>query len=804
VDNIGGTSGSAQEIGAAAAVVQQAARLAGDKSVAGNPLALRAELEQTAVPVPGVPQADTALSVGPQLDLGQAVTSLTGAAGGGLAPGVARVAVEQRQPDPGFLDEVFSTATDPGDISLAGVDQDAYITISPDWVGLPAGTVYQLYAVRETGGQRLLATGPWARLQPDAIFRAAGVSPPTAQSQAVALSYTASVGGKVLARATIPLSFSPVSGTAQALAPVVPPVTRGATIPVHYNLAGQSGFTAPQLVVSAPGRMNPENDLFFRPVYTASLPPQGSGTVHVPVSALQGGGIYGIAIQASPDTFAFSDFAYTRVQDAPSDVRPAAPVLSAPGSPPGYLQVIPYGGKFTAAWDVRDVPGATGAYLEISAAGPNDFNSFATFNNPDGTIRDDNGYDSGSVYYARLPGTAGKVTISGTAAGLVPTMYSSVRVLPVTASGTAAGEASDVSTISMNGVTPADGGAPVYGFGVSASGSKGFVTSNGAVTDAGEPVSSVETFSQKTNAITGTVLSSVDSDSYTTLDEGGPGIFAGNTGLINDSTATSSSYDILHPVSRVGGPWNPPTSNTSIQPADNQQTPAAAFATWGFGPEGADHAGVFTSNVEAGRFGRVYSIEPVIQGFGLAVITGVAQDTATGIAVIGASDFTNLNAAPTYIEVNLASGAVTTISGVGSGYPEGVAVDSGTDTAASPDDSGVGFYNLTSGTGALALPGGFIYQHPAADDAHHEFVMQEVSSPDENLTTPGLGGVPNNNARSSMVVLNERGQVLSRIEQFNFFNVFTSIAGQLTQLEPAAQQGYTLGLDGDELQPFSY
>jgi hypothetical protein len=810
VDNIGGTSGSAQEVGAAAAVVQQAARLAGDKSVATSPLALRAELEKTAAPVPGVPQADTALNVGPQLDLGQAVTSLTGAAGGGLAPGVARVAVEQRQPYPGYTDEVFSTATDPGDISLAGVDQDAYITISPDWVGLPAGAVYKLYAVRETGGQRMLATGPWARLQPDAIFRAAGVSPPTAQSQAVALSYTASVGGqgrgggKIVARATIPLSFSPVSGTAEALAPVVPPVTRGATIPVHYNLAGQSGFTAPQLVVSAPGRMNPLNDLFFRPLYTASLAPQSSGTVNVPVSALQGGGMYGIAIQATPDTFAFSDFAYTRVQDAPSDVRPAAPVLSAPGSPPGYLQVIPYGGKFTAQWDVRDVPGATGAYLEISAPGPNDWNSFATFNNPDGTIRDDNGYDSGSVYYARLPGTAGKVTISGTAAGLVPTMYSNVRVLPVTASGTAAGEASDVSTISMNGVTPADGGSPLYGFGVAASGSQGFVTSNGAVNDAGQPVSSVETFSQKTNAITGTAASSVDSDSYATLDDGGPGIFAGNTGLINDSTATTSSYDILHPVGTVTGPWNPPTSNSAIQPADNQQTPAAAFVTWGFGSTGDDDAGVFSSDVAAGTFSPVYSIEPVIKGFGVAVLSGIAQNTATDTAVVGASDFTNLSVPPTYIEVNLASGAVSTFTGVGQGYPEGVAVDSGTDTAASPDTSGVGLYDLATGSGTLASPGGFIYQHPAADAAHHEFVMQEVSSPDENLTTPGLGAVPNNNARSSMVVLNEQGQVLSRIEQFNFFNVFTSVAGQLTQLAPASQQGYTLGLYGDELQPFSY
>jgi hypothetical protein len=581
-------------------------------------------------------------------------------------------------------------------------------------------------------------------------------------------------------------------------------VTKGATIPVHYNLAGQSGFTAPQLVVSAPGRMNPLNDLFFRPLYTASLPPQSSGTVNVPVSALQGGGIYGIAIQAAPDAFAFTDFAYTRVQGAPSDVRPAAPVLSAPGSPPGYLQVIPYGGTFTVQWNVRDVPGATGAYLEISAPGPNDWNSLATFNNPDGTIRDDNGYDSGSVYYARLPGTSGQVTISGTAAGLVPTMYSNVRVLPVTASGTAAGEASDVSTISMNGVTPADGGSPLYGFGVDASGSQGFVTSNGAVNSAGQPVSSVETFSQKTNAITGTVLSSVNSDSYTTMDSGGPGIFAGSTALITDNTATSSIYDILDPSGTVAGPWNPPTSNSAIQPADNQQTPAAAFATWGFGSNGDDNAGVFTSDVEAGTFSPVYSIESALQGFGVAVISGVAQDTSTDTAVVGASDFANLNAPPTYIEVNLASGAVNTFTGVGQGYPDGVAVDSGTDTAASADDSGVGIYDLATGSGTLASPGGFLYWHPAADATHHEFVMQEVSSPDQNFTTPGLGAVPNNNALSSMVVLNEQGQVLSRIEQFNFFNVFASVAAQLTQLEPASQKGYTLGVDGDQLQPFSY
>jgi hypothetical protein len=307
VDNIGGTSASSQEIGAAAAVLQQAARLAGDKSVASNPLALCAELERTAAPVPGVSQADSTLNVGPQVDLGQAVTAVTG----GLTPGVARVAVEQRQPTPGYLDGVFSTATDPGGISLSGGNQNAYITISPDWVGLPAGAVYQLYALRENGGRRLLASGPWSRLQPSAIFRAAGVAPPSTQSQAVALSYTASAGGKVLARATIPLSFSAVSGAPGALAPVVPPVVTGSTIPVRYDFTGQSSFTAPQLVVSAPGRMNPLNDHFFRDMYTVPLT-KTAGTVNVPVSALQGGGMYGIAIQAAPDSFEFSDFAYTR------------------------------------------------------------------------------------------------------------------------------------------------------------------------------------------------------------------------------------------------------------------------------------------------------------------------------------------------------------------------------------------------------------------------------------------------------------------------------------------------------------
>ena len=798
VDNIGGTSGSVQEVGAAAAVVQQVARLTGDKSLAGNPLALRSELEKTATPVPGVPQADRTLNVGPQLDLGNAVTSLIG----GQAPGVARVAVEQRQPFPGLIDAIFSSATDPGAISLSGPGQDAWLTISPDWVGLPADATYKLTAVRETGGHKLLGTGPWARLLPDTIFAAAGVPPPTTQSQAVTLVYTASSGGKVVAKATIPLSFAPVSGSPELLAPVVPPVVTGATIPVQYDLTGQSGFTAPQLVVSAPGRMNPFDDHFFRDAYTVPLT-QTSGTVNVPVSALSGGGMYGIAIQASPASFEFTDFAYTRVQGAPTDVRPPAPVLSVAGATPGYLQSVRYGGKFTVSWNVRGVPGATGAYLEVSAPGPNDFNSFATFNNPGGTVRDDNGYDSGSLYFQPLTGTKGTTTLSAAAAGLYPTMYSQVRVLPVTSAGTAAGEASDVSSISMNGVAPTDGGATVEGFGAEQDQPAGFVTSN-QINASNQTQSSVETFDQQTQAITHTLRSSVNSDSFTTLDQGGPGIFAGDTGLIQDSTATTTRYDLLPALTKVGKRWKPPTKNSFIQPADNQQTASAAFGTWNLGNHGATHAGVFTSDVQAGTSGPVYSVEPALQSFGLPVVTGIAQDTMSNTAVLNVADFTNLSVPPTFITVDLGTGATQTFAGAGSGVPDGLAIDSGTGMAANPEITGVALINLTSNNGALAAPGGFVYQHPAAIPAAQQFLVQEVSPPDANIVTPGLGAVPNDNALSSEVVLDERGNVVSRIEQFNFFNVFTSINGQLTQLGSTPGRAYTTGVDGFEVQPFSY
>jgi hypothetical protein len=79
-------------------------------------------------------------------------------------------------------------------------------------------------------------------------------------------------------------------------------------------------------------------------------------------------------------------------------------------------------------------------------------------------------------------------------------------------------------------------------------------------------------------------------------------------------------------------------------------------------------------------------------------------------------------------------------------------------------------------------------------------VIEEVSPP----RSSGLGPTLDNNAISAELVVNTHGQMLRRIEQFQFFNVSTLIAGDTTQLNPGRHDGYTLGLGGQQLEPFSY
>lgn len=411
------------------------------------------------------------------------------------------------------------------------------------------------------------------------------------------------------------------------------------------------------------------------------------------------------------------------------------------------------------------------------------------------------------MYFAHLPGPRGSVTLSAAEAGLYPAMYHSVRVLPLMNNGSAAGEASGVSSITENGVAAPDGGFAKCGFGVDAHGDDGLLTSTQFNSCGVETESSAYTFSQATDAVTGALASSpTGADQYTTANQAAPGIFAGDVGLLADTNISTfaTSYTAFSPLSSgtAAGAWTPPDApiGAQVQPADNQDTPTTALMIGNF----VVGFRVLTTNVAANTFGPSYSLSPVLSWFGFPQVTGFAQDTAADTAVVGASDFANSSAPPTLITVDLGSGGLHTITGVGTGSPLGLTVDSATDTAVMPtaNNASIGFYNLANGTATQSTPGGSGYQHPATGNG--EFLVEEVGSPDASLSTPGIGATPNNDSLSSVVVLNQQGQVVQRIEHFNDFNFFSASIGDYLQLNPGTRTGYTLGPNGQQLVPFSY
>jgi len=513
---VGGTSASAPEVAAAAAIALQVARLS------GRPLTTAAQVRDllvaTGTPVANPPQSDVQLNVGPQVSVRRIVEQLLATAGRAVQPGIARVAVQGRRSgniiavsnERYVNDDTFTTALDPSYVKLdgpftrasnahaiswpgsdTGADLHSYITIAPDWEGIPPNATYRLTVAGQPS--HVIATTPYARMLPAQIFAAAGISLTPGVSRTLSLTYQASAGLHAIAESTFQLTFGPPAASSRlVLAPLVPPVVSGATIPVTYDLRGYPAdkLRAPTLDVSMPGI----DSLFFQgfglyPYYTMPLSAP-NGTVNVPVSALAGAGTYTLWIDLQPGTTAFgsdiSDLAFTRV-DA-GTARPPAPLLSLPrdSSAPVHTLEVPYRSPFVVTYDVSQVPGATGAIVELSAPPPSPFfyktgfpGGFNTFRNPNGNALDDDGVITGSLYHVRASGSAGSVTIDPVAANIPATTTVNVRVLPANGAGPIA-EASDAGTLQYDGIAGLEGLqlAAVY---MNSTGSDGYLTEFGNV-----------------------------------------------------------------------------------------------------------------------------------------------------------------------------------------------------------------------------------------------------------------------------------------------------------------------------------
>ncbi|MDQ6826479.1 MAG: hypothetical protein M3Z14_04665 [Candidatus Eremiobacteraeota bacterium] len=825
----GGTSASAPEAAAAVAVALQVARLTGHPFHSATEV--RGFLAKTETAVPGVPQSDVYNNVGPQVDVGRAVELLLKNAGIAMTPGVPRVAIEQRR-NFGNLDGSFLSDTDEANIDLRGPistddgtntdrNEKAWITIAPDWEGLPADAQFRLNVVGHYSSP--LATTRWTRLLPEHILRMAGLPLVSTGSRTVKLRYRAFEGTHhLLAEKYFSVTFGPADPTTRAvLAPMVSPVVRGQTISVSYNLQNVRNVRNPTLVVSRPGRVSPATSYFFNPSY--SVPLSGlSGIVQVPVNKLEGGGIYGIGIlfgsvccdpiYGGPDPL-YSDFAFTRVTGganilAPTneDPRPPAPLLSSGAYPRTHFLDIPYGRPMQVAWSVQNVPSATGALLEVSAPAPSLWLNYNPFNNPNGTITDNNGVDTGSIFTEHLSGASGTFTVDSTK--LVPGFQETVRVIPMRG-GTAVGEGGDVSTVLMHGIVPSDGGTMTSGYEISPNGTDGLLTS---FTGPGTANFTAETFSQISNRTTHLVINapSVQPDfiSYFTHGFG----YSANLGLLAslcdaDITCSERTFNLVD------------TESGKIKSTDTPSMICNLCLYFGFSALNSNihnapllvttdgNGGMYrflTSNISANTFSQPYDISAPLAGCTETYqARGFAVNTTTNKATaVFDNTYTNCKQkAPIIITIDLANGKFTSFVGRGNSLPFGAAIDSSTNKLAvnTLGDNGLSIYDLTSKRSfEVTVPGGPNAApgvNVVADSIHHLFLLERPWGANLYL---------DNNAMGEVLVYNEDGHLLKDLKRFNNVGLLNRPDWYYLQINASHRKGYFLTPGGAEIEPFSY
>lgn len=857
----GGTSASAPEVAASAAVALQVARLTGHPLMTVN--SVRTLLEQTGNPVPDVPQADQKLNVGPQVDVRKVVETLLQEAGVHESISVPRVAISWRRPFGWGAGNVFLTDLDPTFIDLDGPYPStgasypngfglwgySWITIAPDWEFVTPQTKYTL-TVDST--HKVLATTPWARLLPQTILSAAGMPFVSSSSHTVNLTYSAAAHGKST-HVQFSMTFGPTTGTDSApLAPEVPPVITGSTVPVTYDISNMQNLSNPVLVVSTPARFSPFQDGFLRALYSVPLTAL-KGTISVPVSSLAGSGIYGIAIYNtgtqplprsplcncwSPWIF-MSNFAFTRVvgtalptiAKGTSRIRPPAPLLSAGGSPPGHFLDVSYATPFQVSYDVSNVAGATGAELEISAAGPTATSgNINPFNNPNGTVTDNNGVDTGDVFMEALPGTTGTVTIDPVKDSMLPSFNHVIRVLPM-AGSIAVGEAGEVSTVAEDGVVTNDGGNLFWGYSINPNGNDGFLTSWSRNSNTGlQTASSVQTFDQTSNQIQQTVASSGD----TVYLDRGPALYPNDIGVFGSQNMLDPmiapyvqinypfltllamaafgdpTYNTLSPATSAVGPWTSPFTDRgeNLFASANDIDANVEFLSNHMGSTFKVFASNLTNNT-AGTPIDITSQQSVYSpGYSAFAYFALGENSNTHESVIAGGDISScgsLNApmgSPTLLTTIGANGNVNSFTTTaGGGAPEALAVDSSTNRVAIADGCSDGFsiYDLSTNTLVTHVQNfgeccsGDIF-NIEVDETAHRFIMTD-------FLTQGLGDA---NALLNIMVYDENGNLLKSIERFNMLGLSLHINNSEMQIHPSNHSGYILGPSGTQLEPFSY
>jgi hypothetical protein len=825
----GGTSASAPEIAAAAAVVLQAGRLAGYQL---GPKQVRDLLEQTGRAVPTPPQIDRTLHVGPQIDVTAATEKALGDKLKSVGPSVVRLSVAHRVTVGGlggtFLETTDQNRIDLGDMASGGNGEGLVgpVTFAADVTGLPQGAK-PTYTLTVAGEHPVTFSSdtPAIRVTPSQLLSAAGLPAVSTTDRSVDLTFQVLIGGK--AEATVvhrSLAIGPSNGRyVESTAPLAPATAEaGSTVTVSYDLTGVTTATAPELVVSTVGHWNPSLGPIFSAAWHQTLTAT-TGTVTIPADAFKGGGgIYGIGIALSgfggnPSLIRYGEFAPIRIAGGSDAARPDAPTIAGTtglengpsnGTYGHTAEVSRSAPDFGLRYDVHGIPGAKSAVAEFSAPAPTLYGSLNTFSNANGSALDDDGVDTPSTASKTLSSTSGTVRLDALSLGLATSATYSVRILALDSDQHVIGQASAVSNLVVDD-GPAPGGSTLLSFTAAGKDSVAALRTADGGTE-------VRHYSTATGAY-GAVLTS----------DSGSGSDYQVIGVAPDTHRV-----LLEHVSQTGGDVQLETWNTATDTVVGSSTLRAADYRVLAGRVDAkrDRAAVLLH----ATVGNADSVLPVDLATGTigdpipadtgAIAAGTYSlldiDQSTGYVFLGkiATPIVCLGAvAPA--RVDLDTRAVTTSDSV-SACNYGIASDgSGTlyDLSASasstkivptalltPYDEGT----QTVGPEDFALRKGTPISL-AVDGVHH-IALVSFAAPEGTVYYGSQQGVvTDNNATSQIEVIDlTTGQPVRTLNAFTFTPpsgiVLHGPQDPSIQLDPATRTAWTYGPGGTQIQQFSY
>jgi hypothetical protein len=362
-------------------------------------------------------------------------------------------------------------------------------------------------------------------------------------------------------------------------------------------------------------------------------------------------------------------------------------------------------------------------------------------------------------------------------------------------------------TAGLGPVVSSQFGGQIFGWDMNQNGNDGVLTE----TVLGSSViNAIETFDESTGKITKVVqkVQRINANVEPVVDA----VAGSDVGIVDverlivQPFERNDYFDLINPVTgeKITGRTKPrqilginPNFVTNNQ-ASSSQIMMAVYSN----KRGDDVVGLYTYDTVRNAWGKRVDF-PLAFLFQNGFPNYAAIDATTNEAVVGYLGRARYNPheSATFYIMDAATGKhLRSFYGVGFGFPNGMAIDSTTDTmcTTTTGDTDVEFYKLSTGKGkAVQIP---IYYGKgpltngaavAADPIHHLFLVAQL---DSTFSPSG----------STVIVYDERGKIVEYINGFDFFPSASSVVIPHLAVNPSKRTGYVNGPNPNQLQEFTY